>query len=129
MYTVLVQVDICRPLIRVRFAERISLRCIGYNAVYGRFNLFHKRSPVAVIVITREKSFSIFCVKKILTIGTRFIPVFIVKRKLICNWNFSDLVFCLAINHIKILFFQMNVFFLQIKKFRKFHQEQIKILI
>lgn len=81
-------------------------------------NLFHKRSPIAVIVIAIKKSFAILCMKKIFAIRTRIIPVFIVKQELISNRNFSDSVFCFAVNYIKILFFQMHIFSLQIKKFR-----------
>ena len=81
-------------------------------------NLFHKRSPIAVIVIAIKKSFSILCMKKIFAIGARLIPVFIVRQELICNRDFSDSVFSFAVNYIKILFFQMHILFLQIKKFR-----------
>ena len=80
-------------------------------------DLFHKRSPIAVIVIAVKKSFPIFCMKKVFAIGTRFVPVFIIRQELICNRNFSDSIFCFTVNHIEILFFQMKVFFLQIKKF------------
>lgn len=45
-------------------------------------NLFHKRSPIAVIVIAIKKSFAILCMKKIFAIRTRIIPVFIVRQEL-----------------------------------------------
>lgn len=66
-------------------------------------NLFHKRSPIAVIVIAIKKSFSVLCMKKIFAIGTRLIPVFIVRQELICNRNFSDAIFSFTVDYIKIL--------------------------
>ena len=63
-------------------------------------NLFHKRSPIAVIVIEIKKSFAILCMKKIFAIMTRIIPVFIVGKELVSNRNFSDSVFCFTVNYI-----------------------------
>ena len=74
--------------------------------------LFHKWLEIAIIVVPVFKMFSVFCMKQILTFRAGFIPGFVVWQNLVGDWNFSDTILCFTTDNIKILFIQMNIFFL-----------------
>ena len=103
--------------VRNAFATRLQQK---YLKNIGHFSVIDTGECLFFMQILLQRlccPFPVFCMKKVFTIGTRFVPVFIIRQELICNRNFSDSIFCFTVNHIEILFFQMNVFFLQIKKF------------
>ena len=74
--------------------------------------LFHKWLEIAIIVVSVLKMLSVFCVKQIFTFRAGFIPGFVVWQNLVGDWNFSDTILCFTTDNIKILFIQMNIFFL-----------------
>ena len=53
---------------------------------------------------------------EIFTIGTVMKPALVKGEYFVSNRNFSNAVFGFAVNDIKILFGQMNIFFFQIQK-------------
>ena len=79
--------------------------------------------------------FSVFCMEKIFTFRTRFVPCLVEGEKLVCNRYFADAVFCFALNDLKILFFQMHMLFLEIQEFRdscpvvKKHENNLVVFI
>lgn len=59
---------------------------------------------------------AVLSMDEIFTIGTVMKPALVKGEYFVSNRNFSNAVFGFAVNDIKILFGQMNVFFFQIQK-------------
>ena len=58
---------------------------------------------VAVIIVSVSEMLSVFRMKQIFTVGAGFIPTLVEWKNLICNWYFSDAVFCFTADYIKVL--------------------------
>lgn len=79
--------------------------------------LLHQGCEVTVVVVPVIKVLLIRRMEQIFTLGT-FVPRFLEWQHLVGNGNFPQAVFGLAGNHIKVLFFQMHVFLLQVEELR-----------
>jgi len=76
----------------------------------------HQRLENIVVIHIIGKMLAVQSMDEIFTIGTVMKPALVKGEYFVSNRNFSNAVFGFAVNDIKILFGQMNVFFFQIQK-------------
>ena len=76
----------------------------------------HQRLENIVVIHIIGKMLAVQGMDEIFTIGTVMKPALVKGEYFVSNRNFSNAVFGFAVNDIKILFGQMNVFFFQIQK-------------
>ena len=76
----------------------------------------HQGLENIVVIHVIGKMLAVQGMDEIFTIGTVMKPALVKGEYFVSNRNFSNAVFGFAVNDIKILFGQMNIFFFQIQK-------------
>ena len=76
----------------------------------------HQGLENIVVIHIIGKMLAVLSMDEIFTIGTVMKPALVKGEYFVSNRNFSNAVFGFAVNDIKILFGQMNIFFFQIQK-------------